>query len=255
MLMGVRLSRKGPFETSLQATTGMFAGVFPLVRGHPFVHPSVCPVCLYADAFVRLHGVRRAANKWLPDCLQASSMADSTNGWEAVFLASNVRKAFRSQVPVSLLVQSSPTKAYIFWLEAIAQVLSVICIQPFVKGHLVCFADNVAAEHALQKGYTKDAKFTKLLGAFWGWVASKSLSLSFHRLTSAANVSDGISRGDLAEAQELGCQFENPQFDQAYNFLRTLKSENSNAQPLFAHLEKYLSPGTRTRVGTACVSG
>ena len=102
------------------------------------IRPNESPVCvLYADAFVNGHGVRRAANKWLPSCLQASSLADSTNGWGAVFLASSVPRAFRSQVPMSLLVQSSPTKAYIFCLEAIAQVLSVLCIQPFVKGHLV----------------------------------------------------------------------------------------------------------------------
>ena len=142
---------------------------------------------LYAYALITPHGVRRAANEWLPQCLQAGSLAHSNNGWGAVFLAGDVRQAFRSQVP--LLAQSAPTKAYIFWLEAIAQVLSVICVQPF-------------AEHALQKGYSKDAKFTKLLGAFWSWVAAESLSLSFHRVASAANSSDGISRGDLFDASK-----------------------------------------------------
>ena len=83
--------------------------------------------------------------------------------------------------------------------------------------------DNVAAEHALQKGCSKEAKFRKLLGAFWSWVAAKSLSLSFHRVTSAANASVGICRGDLFVSQELGCQQEQFPFDRAYKSLRALK--------------------------------
>ena len=81
-------------------------------------------------------------------------------------------------------------------------------------------------------GYIKYASFTRLFGAFWGWVVSRSLNLSFHRVTSAANMSDGTSRGDLSEAQELRCQFVNPQFDQAYKSLRALKSELQRAVPV-----------------------
>ena len=71
-----------------------------------------------------------------------------------------------------VLARSAPTKAYIFWLEAIAQVLTIVCVRQFRKRHVFCSVDNVASEHSLQKGYSKDPYFTRLLGAFWTWVAA-----------------------------------------------------------------------------------
>ena len=195
--------------------------------------------------------MRHAANKWLPECFRSGSRANSTNGWGEVFLAGEVRKAFRSQVPVSLFTSAAcPTKAYIFWLEAIAQVLSELYFQPFVQGHLVCVVDNVATEHALQKGYSKDAKFTNLLGAFCGWVASKSPSLSFHRVTSAANVSDGISRSkrELATSTKSSSST-------GLQVPAGLEEQELHVQSMFADLEKCILSSTRTRVGTARVSG
>ena len=56
--------------------------------------------------------------------------------------------------------------------------------------------DNSASEHALRKGYSKDARLTNLLGWFWAWVASKKLNAFFVRVSSKANLSDAASRGD-----------------------------------------------------------
>ena len=61
-----------------------------------------------------------------------------------------------------------------------------------------CWVDNTSAEHALNKGYSKDLRLSALIGAFWVWAASM-LSVSFHRVPSSENISLGISRGDLSE--------------------------------------------------------
>ena len=172
---------------------------------------------LHADAFVTLHGTRRPANHWLLEWLRSGTLSDSTNGWGAVFLAGPVRIAFRSQAPSSLLTRAAPTKAYIFWLEATAQILAILCICPLVSGHMFCFVDNVAAEHALQKRCSKDPSFTRLLGSFWSCVAPKSHNISFH----------GDSPLQICPMESLRV----------------------------TDLEKVLSPSTRTMVGTARVSG
>ena len=44
------------------------------------MQPSLVPTCvLCADAFVTLHGSRRPANRWLPECPQANTLSNSTN--------------------------------------------------------------------------------------------------------------------------------------------------------------------------------
>ena len=129
------------------------------------------------------------------------------------------------------------SKAFIYWLEMMAQILSIAVIAPHVQGHLVCFVDNTAAEHALRKGYSKDESFTKTLACFWAWVADKNLQLSFHRVTSAANLSDGISRGNWDDAEAFGCQRLCPKFERFYKFfLAVQKGEHKELRSKFSKL-------------------
>ena len=115
------------------------------------------------------------------------------------------RLAFRTSAPVSFLSKVATTKAFIFWLEALAQILSLAAVAGFLSGDVVCFVDNSASEHALRKGYSKDARLTNLLGWFWAWVASKELNVFFVRVSSKANLSDAASRGDWEPSDRIGC--------------------------------------------------
>ena len=69
---------------------------------------------------------------------------------------------------------------------------------------LICFVDNTAAEHALNKGTSKNAALCWLLGSFWLWAAKRGLFVTFQRVTSQANLSDKVSRGDFSEASNSG---------------------------------------------------
>ncbi|CAE7760192.1 unnamed protein product, partial [Symbiodinium necroappetens] len=100
------------------------------------------PHVLYADAFVTLAGQR----------------------W-----------AYRATVPRHLLARAATTKAFIFWLEAIGQIVSIAAAARVLSGDVLCFVDNVASEHALKKGYSKDPLLTNLLGE---WEISDSLGCS-----------------------------------------------------------------------------
>ncbi|CAE7268218.1 unnamed protein product, partial [Symbiodinium necroappetens] len=77
--------------------------------------------------------------------------------------------AYRTMIPKHLLARaasSKASKAFIFWLAAIAQIVSIAA------------ASNV------------------LSGWFWCWAASVRLNLVFVGVSSKANLSDQVSRGD-----------------------------------------------------------
>ena len=187
--------------------------------------PSEVPVfVLYADAYMNLPSSSRAANRWLKEGVPHSVLKGSTNGWGAVFLPPSGRRfSFRSQVPPAVLGgRTATSEAFIFRLEMLAQVLSVIVLAPQVRGHVLCLRDNSSAEHALQKGFFKDSLFTKVLGCFARFLASHSIALSFHRVSSAANASDGVSRDDWLLAASLGCVRRKFDFSGAYDWLQRL---------------------------------
>ena len=104
-------------------------------------------VHLYADAFVTLHGVRRTANKWLQDLPPLQELSQSTNGFGALVAISGRQPVgFRGEVPVEVLADLASSRAHIFWLEALAQVLSLAAV-----AHVCCWVDNTAAEHGSQQ--------------------------------------------------------------------------------------------------------
>ena len=162
-------------------------------------------VCvLYADAFITLRDACRAAARWLPDAVPFEILREATNGFGAVFCALGSQPiAFRGEVPRLVLARVASSKAFIFWLEALAQILSIIVVAHMVEADILCFVDNTAAELALRKGSSKDLLLSALIGQFWIWVAERGLCLHFRRVASSENLSDGISRGDLADVQDI----------------------------------------------------
>ena len=130
------------------------------------LQPEQVPVfVLYADAYITLSGTRRSANRWLSGSIPKDVLHNSSNGWGAVFAApQGFRQAFRSKVPAQVLRRTATSKAFIFWLEMLAQLFAIFAVLPHIRGHLLCFVDNSAAQHALTKGYSKDVSFTKVLG-------------------------------------------------------------------------------------------
>ena len=88
-------------------------------------------------------------------------------------------------------------RAFIYFLEAWAQVVVSLAFGPYLGTHYVSFCDNEAAKHALLKGYGKDECINNMLGLFWTNFAIEGRSPWFERVTSKANLSDEISREDM----------------------------------------------------------
>ena len=97
----------------------------------------------------------------------------SINGLGAVFAAPGRRPViFRGEVPTFVLADLASARAYIFWLEALAQVLSLLTVSKLVRVHVVCWIDNTSAEDALNKGYSKYLRLSAVIGSFKrGWLA------------------------------------------------------------------------------------
>ena len=185
---------------------------------------------IYADAFITMHGERRCANRWL-DTSCSSSDSPPTGGGAIYFSPSGARACFRAQVPVEVLEQCCTSRDYIYWLEAVAQLISIAVVARDQFDCLICFVDNTAAEHALNKGTSKNPALCWLLGSFWLWAAKRGLFVSFQRVTSQANLSDKVSRGDYSQAEQLRCQRWEPSFEKAWPDLLRLQQAPAATAP------------------------
>ncbi|CAE7265094.1 DNMT3A [Symbiodinium sp. CCMP2592] len=193
--------------------------VNPDERSRPVAH-------LYADAFLTVHGVRRVANKWLPELPPAQELRTATNGFGAiVFLPGRRPLGFRG--------------------EALAQLMSLAVVCNLFDTHVCCWIDNTAAEHALNKGYSKDLRLSAVIGAFWVWAASRSLSVSFHRVSSEENISDGISRGDLGDLQSANGEFHEVSFKEVWPLLEHFRDDCRSYYEEFAQLVEVLATQLR----------
>ena len=69
---------------------------------------------------------------------------------------------------------------------------------------ILCFDDNTASQHALIKGFSANRAANALVGLFWLGAAHLQRNPWFERVTSGDNLSDPISREDIAMARDRG---------------------------------------------------
>ena len=127
------------------------------------------------------------------------------NGWGAVvFLpACTGQSAFtlRGCIPDYVVKKFCSRRAFIYFLEAWAQCAPLWCFAPFINGPYISFCDNEAACHALIKGYGKDCSINSIISMFWAAACQFNCDPWLERVSSKANISDGISRDDFSLAK------------------------------------------------------
>ena len=92
-------------------------------------------------------------------------------------------------------------QAFIYVLEIFAQLMAIIVFAKRLPQLWIAWIDNTAGEAALRKGYGKDPHVNGILASFWALAARQAWSPEFSRVSSAANMSDVVSRGDLRHAR------------------------------------------------------
>ena len=66
------------------------------------------------------------------------------------------------------------------------------------------FVDNVGAEFALRKGFSRDRDANAVISLFWGAAALTGVRPWFERVPSKAQLADEVSRGDDSLILTLG---------------------------------------------------
>ncbi len=184
--------------TRLKASLGALVELLPIMRPKfiPFEHESKPPV-IFGDAF------------WTPtERGRNFPMTGDRNGWGIIFFPRRPDwpHAFgcHGEVPIEVLLAFDTNKAQIFLLEALTAILSG-CIAPvFSNSHYITFIDNEPAKFSLLNGHTKNHQVNNLVSAFWHEQARANTMPWFERVTSEANCSDAISRGDPTLLHENG---------------------------------------------------
>ena len=131
-------------------------------RTLPYESTSGPTALVYADAFFEI-GDQKYHPARVPDELvwNKTIARESRNGWGAVVFPvlhstgqTDVRRAiaFRGQVPVETVLEFGSRRAYIYFLEAFAQVFAGIVMHDILGQDHVTFCDNEAAKHALIRG-------------------------------------------------------------------------------------------------------
>ena len=159
---------------------------------------------VYADAFFNLFD-----KDWKPgddDIPNWGRTPPETlrNGWGFVATIRGRTLYANGTVPYWFVREFASRRAYIYMLEIVAQILPLIALQEHLDKYIVMFVDNEPARHALSKGFGKDDSINCLLQHTWRHIESLSLRPAWQRVTSAADVSDAVSRGDLRHAWAEG---------------------------------------------------
>ncbi|CAE7617397.1 Dnmt3a, partial [Symbiodinium sp. CCMP2456] len=159
---------------------------------------------IYADAFFNLF-----EKDWKPsdeDIPQWGRTPPETlrNGWGFVATARGQTFYAAGRVPHWFVREFARRRAYIYMLEIVAQILPLLVLYDRIDQHVIMFVDNEPARHALSKGFGKDDSINRLLQHSWRYIEEIRLRPAWQRVTSSANVSNAVSRGDLRHARAEG---------------------------------------------------
>ena len=158
---------------------------------------------VYADAYFLLGDQRQSPGQLTddPNIWNSRTSPSLPNGWGAILFLKvpgwPTAVTIRGEVPPEVLVRFCSRRAFIYFLEAWAQ-----CVPLWAFGHLIqrpfaTFCDNEAAKHALIKGYGRDEGINSLISMFWTASANLACDPWIERVSSKANISDGVSRNDF----------------------------------------------------------
>ena len=176
------------------------------------------PSIVYADAFdkrgdvAKLRYRRSHLPQERPEGLESGIGAlapeldnKPSNGWGfLVFLRNGITCYMAGSVPTEVTEAFSPTLAYIYFLETLAQIIPLTVLHNYLSDSYLSFVDNEASKHALIKGYSGCTPVNNLIAATWSLCSRCNKEPWFDRVSSSDNPSDSISRFDFTESIEKG---------------------------------------------------
>eukprot|EP00438_Fugacium_kawagutii_P028772 Skav212378 [mRNA] locus=scaffold1983:157653:159377:+ [translate_table: standard] len=178
------------------------------------------PAVLYTDAFFVMKGrVLKPGSDDIPTSWPTSLSPSFDNGLGLVF-HNHCRPTFSHwRVPAFVLKAYCSRKAFIYFLEVLAQLVATLLIIKSDVTLLVSFIDNAPGRHALLRGYCNDPCICRLLAVYWRLVARAGLHIHMDWVPSSLNISDKVSRQDFSEMDFLQASWLQLQLDDLWNIL------------------------------------
>ena len=205
--------RQHSHKGELKLTKSLRASLKTISMLARHARPRVIPMTLrstpsslvYADAFIDFDNKRWRSKDIDPIArLTAASIADS--GWGIVCDPNSSTEPFhaRGTFPPSFVAKFGGAMAFIYMMEVMAQVIALVLCHRDVSEYFVAFCDNAASTSALARGYGSDAAVSALTAIYSAVAVIAKKTPHLERVSSAANISDGVSRNDLAIAKRHG---------------------------------------------------
>ena len=196
--------QSGPLGVGLQDAIDTMIHILENLQPRIIRFQPRVPAVLYADAFFQA-GDRRIkisdadTADWDPDITNLMH-----NGWGFVVHTHQGTYFAHGEIPGQLLGRFTERRAFIYALEIIAQMIALISTRHLWEHSIWCWIDNEPGKTALKKGCGRDRKVNRLLAALWSFITKEKMDPHWRRVCSSANISDGISRGDLTMAHQMG---------------------------------------------------
>ena len=158
---------------------------------------------IYSDAFFQL-GEKMMRAKDSPELWSPAKRKPKTNGWGFVVRTEDRVTFAHGILPDDFVTKFTTRRAFIYMMEVMAAVIAVTFSMDALPPFFTMFIDNQAGKCALQKGYGKDCRVNAIITAFWTLASHHGWFPSFQYVKSELNISDKISRHDVAFAHEAG---------------------------------------------------
>lgn len=162
------------------------------------------PVIIYTDAYFVLHGQQfSTGSDKIPSQWNKAKCCNYENGWGYVIYHAGHARFCAGRVPAKVIRKFCTRKAYIYFLEILAQMVCFLTLRPHRDLLVISFIDNQPGRYALMKGYCKDPHVCQLVSLTWRLISHLGWHLQLEWVCSELNISDKVSRHDFTEIQTI----------------------------------------------------
>eukprot|EP00435_Cladocopium_sp_Y103_P013637 s2457_g3.t1 len=206
-----------PLRSALRTLQGLLHDVQPRFIPRAIKQPAIV---IYTDAYFVMDGKHiSVGSDQIPSQWSTSKCPNYENGWGYVIHYESQTHFAAGRVPSSLLWKFCTRKAYIYFLEVLAQLIAFLSCTGLPSKLLTSFIDNTAGFFALRKGYCKDQAICNMIALCWRVIAALGWHVHLEWVASGLNVSDQVSRHNFEDMDKLGAIPDRPHEEQIYKIL------------------------------------
>ena len=216
-----------PLRAALQTLIGLLEEVKPREIPRSLDRPHII---LYSDAYFVLDGQRVSpGSASVPRQWHKTRCHTYENGWGCVIHFAGSTFFSAGRIPAWIIKKFCTRKAYIYFLEVIAQFLGMLMCRSLPSTLLTSFIDNTSGFFALRKGYCKDPAICNMIALVWRVIAHKGWHVHLEWVQSNLNISDAVSRQSFSDMQDIGATWIEMDTDSLYRILQRTAVDSSYA--------------------------